>query len=69
MNIADMDHEADVAVGIDRIGQQLGLVEQVLAVGPIAENGDCQFVVITAIAIVGNCWSVGDECRRKQASP
>src|SRR5664279_5037174 len=67
MNITDVNHKADVTIRVDRVGQQLCLIEQVLAVGPIAEDGDRQFVIVM-VPIVGNRRVINDERKSKQTS-
>ena len=39
-----MQYEAHLGIRVDRIEQQRRVVEQIEAVGPVAENRECRFV-------------------------
>src|SRR6266576_1523097 len=72
MDVADMDHEADVRIGIDRIDQDRRVFEQKLVrrrdggirIGPVAEHSDGNLIV--AYGVGGNRRDSAQPRRRQQ---
>ncbi len=68
VDVANVYDQAHVAIGVNGVDEQMSVVEQVLAVGPIAENRQGDGLRSLPVVAVAALVVVGERCRGKHGN-
>jgi hypothetical protein len=67
MNIPDMNDQTDIRIRVDGIDQKRSIRKQVLIVGPVAEDGDRELLIVPTVVartIIRNGGLIKKRCEQ-----